>query len=231
MKFPVFRSSPSKDAVPTTIRVVTPEPPLASPTRSNPDLPQLSAHQRLSPITSPDFLNTSGGFPFTSSASMRHSQTPSPRLDASPRVETSPKPSRSQHSLTSLSSFLPGRRTAPPRVPECWGPQHDRVVCMLEIAGVPLGAMIYRLKKEFPELRGSALTEETVDTRLQILDRTVECDYFKEGLLVLDVRLKLPKGDVALKTARSWAELGRERFAAGESAAGRIGSPGPVVME
>lgn len=68
-----------------------------------------------------------------------------------------------------------------PPLPRSWTAKHDRAICVLDARNYSLTASIAKMRRTFPELRGT-LTPAMVDKRLRQLDQDVEIDYWRIGL-------------------------------------------------
>lgn len=65
-----------------------------------------------------------------------------------------------------------------PPLPEAWTTTHDRAICLLDSRNYSHSAIVAKLRRVFPELRGT-LTPLMIDKRLRILDQNVELDYWR----------------------------------------------------
>lgn len=65
-----------------------------------------------------------------------------------------------------------------PPLPEAWTTQHDKAICLLDSRNYSHPAIVAKLRRVFPELRGT-LTPLMIDKRLRILDQNVELDYWR----------------------------------------------------
>ena len=68
-----------------------------------------------------------------------------------------------------------------PPLPRGWSEQHDRAICMLDARMYSLPAIVSKIRRAYPGLRG-VLTPAMVDRRLRVLDQDVEIDYWRAGL-------------------------------------------------
>jgi hypothetical protein len=75
-----------------------------------------------------------------------------------------------------------------------WNTQHDRFIALLDVQDYHSPAIVNRVKKQYPELRHECITPGMIDKRLRILDETIDCLFFTEGL----ERVKLGCGDLDL---------------------------------
>lgn len=94
-----------------------------------------------------------------------------PQLAGSP---TSPKRPRIFHT----TSIFNDRFLDLPPLPDTWTTQHDRAICLLDSRNYSHAAIVAKLRRVFPELRGT-LTPLMIDKRLRILDQNVELDYWR----------------------------------------------------
>ena len=68
-----------------------------------------------------------------------------------------------------------------PPLPAAWETHHDRAICLLDSRNYSHAAIVVKLRRCFPELRG-VLTPLMIDKRLRILDQNVDLDYWRTGL-------------------------------------------------
>jgi len=68
-----------------------------------------------------------------------------------------------------------------PPLPAAWETHHDRAICLLDSRNYSHSAIVVKLRRCFPELRG-VLTPLMIDKRLRILDQNVDLDYWRTGL-------------------------------------------------
>lgn len=83
---------------------------------------------------------------------------------------------------TKVGPALVDRVEETPPLPGGWTEQHDRAICVLDARNYPLHAIVMKVRRTFPGLRG-LLTPGMVDKRLRQLDQNVEIDYWRVGLL------------------------------------------------
>lgn len=93
---------------------------------------------------------------------------------AQSRIPESPKRPRIFHT----TSIFNDRFLDLPPLPESWTTQHDRAICLLDSRNYSHSAIVAKLRRVFPELRGT-LTPLMIDKRLRILDQNVELDYWR----------------------------------------------------
>lgn len=93
---------------------------------------------------------------------------------ANGKTPESPKRPRIFHN----TSIFNDRFLDLPPLPESWAAQHDRAICLLDSRNYSHAAIVAKLRKVFPELRGT-LTPLMIDKRLRILDQNVEVDYWR----------------------------------------------------
>jgi hypothetical protein len=90
------------------------------------------------------------------------------------RIPDSPKRPRIFHT----TSIFNDRFLDLPPLPDTWTTQHDRAICLLDSRNYSHSAIVAKLRRVFPELRGT-LTPLMIDKRLRILDQNVELDYWR----------------------------------------------------
>jgi hypothetical protein len=90
------------------------------------------------------------------------------------RIPDSPKRPRIFHT----TSIFNDRFLDLPQLPDSWTTQHDRAICLLDSRNYSHSAIVAKLRRVFPELRGT-LTPLMIDKRLRILDQNVELDYWR----------------------------------------------------
>ena len=85
---------------------------------------------------------------------------------------------RSRRSTPLPSSAPPRGEFSRPATRSNWTQQHDRAICALDAQNHDIFAIVARLNRDFPNLRGS-LTAEMIDKRLHQLDQNIEIDYWR----------------------------------------------------
>lgn len=68
-----------------------------------------------------------------------------------------------------------------PRLPDNWSRQHDRAICVLDSRNYSHPAIVAKLRRVFPDLRGT-LNPLMIDKRLRILDQRLDIDYWSVGI-------------------------------------------------
>ncbi|KAF7195438.1 hypothetical protein HII31_03330 [Pseudocercospora fuligena] len=76
-----------------------------------------------------------------------------------------------------------------PPLPSAWGKDHDRAICILDARNYTLPAIVAKIRRTFPQIRGT-LTPAMIDKRLRQLDQDVYINYWSVGLAKSDERDK-----------------------------------------
>lgn len=106
------------------------------------------------------------------------SSNSAPLLSRTKELDPLGSPRRPRPFIFHTTSIFNDRFLDLPPLPESWTVQHDKAICVLDSRNYSHAAIVAKLRRVFPELRGT-LTPLMIDKRLRILDQNVELDYWR----------------------------------------------------